>query len=102
MARLIKRTAAAALRELAQGFPIVVVTGPRQAGKTTLVKITFPGKPYASLEDPDVREFADGDPRGFLGQFPAGAILDEVQRCPKLLSYLQGIVDERAEMGMSS
>jgi uncharacterized protein len=100
MARLIKRTAAAALHELARGFPIVVVTGPRQAGKTTLVKATFPAKPYTSLEDPDVREFADADPRGFLAQYPAGAILDEVQRCPKLLSYLQGIVDSRAAMGM--
>lgn len=100
MARMIKRTAGAALRELARGFPIVVVTGPRQAGKTTLVKATFAAKPYASLEDLDVREFADGDPRGFLAQFPAGAVLDEVQRCPQLLSYLQGIVDRRTETGM--
>jgi predicted AAA+ superfamily ATPase len=100
MARIIRRVARAALVQLARGFPIVVVTGPRQAGKTTLVKATFRNKPYASLEDPDVREFADEDPRGFLAQFPSGAVLDEVQRCPKLLSYLQGIVDSRSEMGL--
>jgi uncharacterized protein len=100
MAGMIKRTAGATLLQLAKGFPIVVVTGPRQAGKTTLVKAVFGAKPYTSLEDPDTREFADTDPRGFLGQFPDGAVLDEVQRCPQLLSYLQGIVDGRSAMGM--
>jgi len=100
MAALIRRTAAATVRQLARGFPIVVVTGPRQAGKTTLVKRVFAAKPYASLEDPDTREFADTDPRGFLAQFPDGAVLDEVQRCPQLLSYLQGIVDARSAMGL--
>src|SRR6266567_856921 len=100
MAGMIKRTAKAAVLKLAKGFPIVVVTGPRQAGKTTLVRAVFDAKPYASLEDPDTREFADTDPRGFLGQFPEGAVLDEVQRCPQLLSYLQGIVDGRSAMGM--
>jgi predicted AAA+ superfamily ATPase len=97
---MIKRTAAATLRQLARGFPIVVVTGSRQAGKTTLVKQVFGAKPYVSLEDPDTREFAQSDPRGFLVQFPDGAVLDEVHRCPQLLSYLQGIVDARSAMGM--
>jgi hypothetical protein len=100
MAELIKRTAKVTVLKLAKGFPVVVVTGPRQAGKTTLVKAVFGAKPYASLEDPDTREFADTDPRGFLGQFPDGAVLDEVQRCPQLLSYLQGIVDGRSAMGV--
>lgn len=74
-------------------YPVVTVVGPRQSGKTTLVRSVFPDKPYANLENPDVRAFAQEDPRGFLGQYPQGAILDEFQRTPELLSYLQGIVD---------
>ncbi len=62
--------------------------------------MAFPAMPYASLEAPDVREFATSDPRGFLAQFPRGAVLDEVQRAPDLLSYIQGIVDERRRSGM--
>jgi uncharacterized protein len=69
------------------------MTGPRQSGKTTLARAAFPDKRYVSLEDPDTRDFALGDPRGFLAQFPEGAVLDEAQRCPALFSYLQGIVD---------
>jgi len=94
MAKYIEREAETKLKSLARGFPAVVVIGPRQSGKTTLVRATFPDKPYVLLEDPDTREFAKEDPRGFLGQFGSkGAILDEVQQVPELFSYLQGILD---------
>lgn len=73
---------------------MVTVTGPRQSGKTTLVRSTFSDKPYANLENPVVRQFAIEDPVGFLKQYPEGAVLDEIQRAPELLSYLQVIVDE--------
>lgn len=75
-------------------YPVVTVTGPRQSGKTTLCRGSFPDKPYVNLEAPDERAFARDDPRGFLGRFPDGAILDEVQHVPDLLSYLQVRVDE--------
>lgn len=77
---MIKRQAAATLRQLAAGYPVVTVVGPRQSGKTTLVRATFPDRAYVSLEDLDEREAAVADPRGFLARFPDGAILDEVQR----------------------
>ncbi len=95
----IDRTVEITLNRLAASFPVVGVTGPRQAGKTTLARHCFPKKPYVSLEDPDYLDFAHTDPRRFLGQFPQGAILDEVQRCPELFSYLQLIVDEARQMG---
>ena len=79
---------------------MVALTGPRQAGKTTLARSVFPQKPYTSLEDPDTRDFALSDPRGFLNQFPAGAILDEVQRTPEIFSYLQTLVDAKNRSGM--
>lgn len=78
---------------------MLAITGPRQSGKTTLARAAFPDKPYVSLENPDEREFAERDPKRFLARFPEGAILDEVQRCPALLSWLQGIVDEAPLMG---
>lgn len=96
---MIPRDAAPTLARLAQGFPLVAITGPRQAGKTTLAKAIFSEKPYVSLENPDEREFATNDPKRFLARFPNGAILDEVQRCPELLSWLQGWVDGRKLMG---
>jgi predicted AAA+ superfamily ATPase len=96
---MIHRAATASLQRLAKGFPIVALTGPRQSGKTTLAKAVFPEKPYVSLENPDEREFAERDPKGFLARFDHGAILDEVQRCPALFSWLQGVVDARAVMG---
>ncbi len=84
---------------LARGFPILALTGPRQAGKTTLARMAFGDKSYVSLEDPEEREFALTDPRNFLARFPQGAILDEIQRVPSLFSYLQGLVDARQRMG---
>jgi uncharacterized protein len=91
---MIKRTAETALRKLSQQFKAVAIIGPRQSGKTTLAKFVFPDKPYVSLENPDIRHFAHDDPRGFLAQFPDGAVLDEAQRQPELFSYLQQILDE--------
>jgi len=90
---MIERSAKVTLMRLSRGFPIVAITGPRQSGKTTLARASFPDKPYLSLEDPDVRNLADADPRGLLAGFPEGAILDEAQRVPALFSYLQTRVD---------
>ena len=90
---MLDRHLAPVLLRLAGAFPIVAVTGPRQSGKTTLVRAVFAAKPYVSLEDPAERAFAAEDPRGFLGRFADGAIFDEAQRWPDLFSYLQGLVD---------
>ena len=79
---------------MSKAFPVITITGPRQSGKTTLSKQLFNELPYYSLENPDIRLFAETDPRAFLKQFPNGAILDEIQNVPQLLSYLQQIVDE--------
>lgn len=97
---MISRTAQETLLRLAQGFTVVAITGPRQSGKTTLAKLSFPEKPYLSLEDPDIRSIAETDPRGLLAGFPNGAILDEAQRAPQLFSYLQTKVDEQITPGM--
>jgi predicted AAA+ superfamily ATPase len=88
----------AVLRAAAR-VPVVVLTGPRQSGKSTLCRALFPDKPLVSLEDPDQRAFATSDPRGFLARYPAGAVLDEIQRAPEIPSYLQAIVDADAEPG---
>lgn len=96
---MIPRQAAPVLQKLALGYPILAITGPRQAGKTTLAQTTFPDKRYLSLEDPDQRAFAEEDPRAFLARLPQGAILDEAQRCPALFSYLQTRVDAEKKMG---
>jgi uncharacterized protein len=74
-------------------YPVVLLDGPRQSGKTTLAKAAFPDKAYVTLEPLDVRDFARSDPRGFLSQYRSGAIIDEVQHAPDLLSYLQEEVD---------
>lgn len=97
---MIIRDAQIELTQLAQQFKAIAVIGPRQAGKTTLVRVTFPNKPYVSLENPDTRRFALEDPRGFLSQFPEGAILDEAQRTPEIFSYLQQILDEADKSGL--
>jgi uncharacterized protein len=96
---MVPRLAGSRLVELAQRFPVVTVTGPRQSGKTTLTRMTFPGLRYVSLEPPDVRAYATSDPRAFLGEYRTGAIIDEVQRVPELLSYLQADVDENPTPG---
>ncbi len=97
---MFSRTIQKQLTQLAEKYPVVTVLGPRQSGKTTLVKSTFSSKPYANLDAPDTRELASSDPRGFLKQFPDGAIFDEIQRVPELLSYIQVIVDEADLKGM--
>ena len=94
------RTAHARLLTLARGFPVVVVTGLRQSGKTTLVRAAFPQLPYCSQEDPEVRERALRDGRGFLQAYPQGAVFDEVQHAPELLSYLQTVVDATGQPGL--
>lgn len=96
---MIERQALQIVAQLARGFPVVALTGPRQSGKTTLARQAFPGKPYFSFEDLEVRQRALSDPRQFLAQLPVGAVLDEVQHCPEVFSYLQGVVDERQRMG---
>lgn len=83
----------------AQRSPIVSIVGPRQSGKTTLARTLFRDHAYVSLENPDTRAYALEDPRGFLDEYKQGAIFDEVQRAPDLLSYLQGMVDEDPEPG---
>lgn len=93
------RALAPTLRRLARHFPVLAVSGPRQSGKTTLVRSLFPGKPYVSLEDPIERAFAEDDPRGFLARFTTGAIFDEAQRWPDLFSHLQVMADARRTPG---
>jgi predicted AAA+ superfamily ATPase len=87
------------LLDLARLYPVLAVTGPRQAGKTTLCRGAFPDKAYVSLEALDDRDFARSDPRGFLTNYRAGAIIDEIQHVPELVSYLQTEVDERPDPG---
>lgn len=91
---MIYRKLTTTLQRLAQTFPVIAITGPRQSGKTTLAKAVFADMPYVTLEDPSERAFALEDPKGFLHRFRDGAIFDEAQRWPDLFSYLQGIVDE--------
>lgn len=97
---MIKRLIADKVLEYATKFPVVTITGPRQSGKTTLAKMLFKEKPYVSLEDLDIKREAIRDPRGFLKQFPKGAILDEIQKAPEIFSYIQTIVDEKNEEGL--
>ena len=87
------------LRSDAQGFPVITLTGPLQSGKTTLEKAAFPEHAYVSLEDPEEREQALGDPRGFLARFPGPVILDEAQRAPDLFSFIQVLVDQEDRPG---
>ncbi|OGV27767.1 MAG: AAA family ATPase [Legionellales bacterium RIFCSPHIGHO2_12_FULL_37_14] len=88
------------LQDMMKYYPIVTLIGPRQSGKTTLVKELYPNLPYVSLENPDEKRLASTDPVSFLARFPNGAIIDEVQRYPELLSYLQGIVDKQKQNGL--
>ena len=95
---MIERTLTAKMIALAQKFQVLTLTGPRQSGKTTLVRAAFPALPYVSLEEPDIRQLALTDPRGFLANYPAGAILDEIQNTPELFSYIQRLVDENRQI----
>lgn len=97
---IIEREISDCLIRLFRQYPIVTVTGPRQSGKTTLCRSAFSHLNYANLEQPDLRDFAESDPRGFFSRFGGGAILDEIQHVPDLLSYLQVIVDERGRNGL--
>jgi uncharacterized protein len=97
---LIKRNISEKVLTYANQYPVVTITGPRQSGKTTLSKMLFPQKAYVSLEDVDERLFAREDPRGFLTRFPKGAIIDEIQREPDLISYIQTIVDQQNTEGL--
>lgn len=96
---MVNRVLEKRLIKLSGLFKIVAVTGPRQSGKTTLVKMAFPDKPYVNLENPEVRRFSVEDPRGFISEFSGGAIIDEAQRNPELFSWLQEHVDARSQKG---
>ncbi len=96
---MIPRTAQETLLRVSRGFPVICITGPRQSGKTTLAKETFPDKPYLSLEDPDIAVLARTDPRGLLESYPDGLILDEVQYVSELFIYLKTVVDKNPTPG---
>lgn len=96
---MIRREVQDLLEEMVQSFPVVTVTGPRQSGKTTMVKCAFPDRDYVSLEELDIREYASRDPRGFLAEYSNNLIIDEIQKVPSLLSYIQSIVDEEQKNG---
>jgi predicted AAA+ superfamily ATPase len=95
---MIERQLASKLTAMREKFPVLFLTGPRQSGKTTLLKNIFTDLPYFSLEEPDLRRFILNDPRGFLANLPKGAILDEAQRAPELFSYIQSIVDDNSDV----
>ncbi|MDE7377167.1 MAG: ATP-binding protein [Muribaculaceae bacterium] len=97
---MIKRTLSTKIQQLSEKFPIVTVTGPRQSGKSTLLRSQFPDYRYVSLENLDMREFASRDPHGFLATYDRHVIIDEAERAPSLFSYLQTHVDEANESGM--
>ena len=97
---MIRRDIEKTIPSLLKGFPIITINGPRQSGKTTLARSVFAHKPYLSLEEPDVRRMALDDPRAFMDRLPDGAVIDEVQRAPELLSYLQTRVDADGRMGL--
>ncbi|APF17621.1 AAA family ATPase [Caldithrix abyssi DSM 13497] len=96
---MIKREISDKILELSEKFPVISIIGPRQSGKTTLVKALFPDKHYVNLEEPDTRLFAIQDPRAFLSQGPKGLIIDEAQRVPELFSYIQSMVDRQKRSG---
>lgn len=96
---MIQREIQQQLLKLAAMYPVVTITGPRQSGKTTLAKMTFPQYRYVSLENFDIRQMAEADPRGFLKTYAPPVIFDEIQRVPKLLSFIQTAVDEDKSYG---
>ena len=96
----IKRKIEDVVISAAKQSPVITITGPRQSGKTTLVKNIFKDKPYVNLELPDVSERIQQDPRSFFNKYKNGVVIDEIQRLPELMRYIQGIVDERKQAGM--
>ena len=98
--KIIQRDITQEVIDLAKQYPVITITGPRQSGKTTLAKQVFPRIPYYSLENIATRERALSDPIGFLDKLTGGVILDEIQRAPELISYIQGIVDDYGKPGM--
>jgi len=96
---MIKRQISPKILDLQKKYPITAIIGPRQSGKTTLVKALFPEKQYVNLEDIEMREYATMDPKGFLSEYNDGAVIDEVQRVPELLSSIQVIVDQEQAKG---
>jgi predicted AAA+ superfamily ATPase len=97
---MLTRDLSTELQTLAQEYPVISLLGPRQAGKTTLARTVFPEKQYVNLELPEIRLMAELDPMRFLEKYPEGAILDEIQHLPTLLSYIQHIVDNRDDKGL--
>ncbi len=96
---MISRVSSRKVLEMAKKFPVITITGPRQSGKTTLCKSVFSQYACVSLENPDTREFAQSDPKGFLDTYTGNLIIDEAQHVPELFSYIQGIVDEKKQTG---
>ncbi len=96
---MIPRILAQKIKEASTKLPVVALMGPRQSGKTTLIKSLFPHKPYVSLEELDIRDYARNDPHGFLNDYPQGAVIDEIQRVPELCAYIQTRVDEVQKQG---
>ncbi|MBN2255010.1 MAG: ATP-binding protein [Deltaproteobacteria bacterium] len=96
---MIHRTLEKKLNELTSYYPVVIVTGPRQSGKTTLCRMAYPNRRYVSLEALDTRDYARNDPRGFLAEYSHDVIIDEVQHVPELLNYLQSDVDGHPDPG---
>ncbi len=100
MLQLIDRQSIELAERLRKAYPVIFITGPRQSGKSTLARMAFPRKKYVSLEDIDQASMAKSDTKGFLSGFPDGCIIDEVQRVPEILNYLQGIVDNDKRTGL--
>lgn len=96
---MIKRNIQQTLLELVATYPVIAITGPRQSGKTTLAQMAFPGYQYCNLENPEIRMMAEQDPQSFFRLYPAPIILDEIQRVPTLLSYIQSDVDQTRKNG---
>lgn len=97
---MVQRTAFTFVQEIAGKYPVVTITGPRQAGKTTLARAAFPDKPYLNMENPSDRQRAVADPVAFFALYPNGLILDEFQKVPELASYIQVIADREKRNGM--
>jgi predicted AAA+ superfamily ATPase len=96
---IVNREIAKAIQLMLEKYPVITLTGPRQSGKTTLLKTILPGYQYVSLENPDNRYFAQTDPNGFLKKYASSVIIDEAQQVPSLFSYIQTILDESGKMG---